>query len=161
MNMAQDWFERWCALLGSTTLDIRVKDLLQEMGSLKVPTIPRNEFEARVYSHGFVLVFHDAEMYPDNPGGGGSGVGILKEVNIFPQSDKDPYDEKLPYGLDRSDGRSQVAKKLGEPNEKKIKRNFEYWSRDNVTLRLKYSSAEDDAPISAISVIIELTPQGF
>lgn len=158
--MAQDWFERWCALLGNTTIDIRVKELLQEMGSLNVPIIPRNEFEARVYSNGFVLVFHDAEMYPSHPGGGGSGVGILKEVNIFPISDTDPYQRKLPYGLDRRDGRKQVAGKLGEPNDRKVKRNFEYWIRDNLTLRLKYLSAEDDAQIMAISMIIELTGQG-
>lgn len=158
--MAQGWFERWCALLGSTTLDIPVGDLLREMGLLKVPKIPRNDFEARIYSNGVGLVFHDAEMYPNHPGGGGSGVGILKTVNLFAKSDDNLYEGQLPYGLERSDGRSEVVRKLGAPNERNIDSNYDSWTRGKQELRVKYSGAEDDAPILAMSATVDLTSQG-
>lgn len=153
--MTRDMFTEWSKLLGRTTLDQRVIELLRDMGVSKPPKVPRDEFSVDVYAMGINLVFEDAEMYPDSADKAGRGVGVLQHVGIFVTLGDDLYKGPIPLGLDASDNRSTVTKKLGEPVSSDTVQPIDYWKFDEKTLLVQFSDETPDACIEAIAMYIE------
>jgi len=112
-----------------------VVKLLKDLGVTKKPKLPKGDMYAFVKfpEDGFVLAFRESEDAK-------TSQLVLAAVQFY--SDDEPgfstFKGELPNGIQFSDDRSNVKKKLGKPTRSKDFLRKDFWDRSGYVVTVRY-----------------------
>lgn len=131
-------------LFGKATNDNQISSLLKELGINKTPHLPEGDTDANVdvKELGCYLVFTDDAFY-HRKGDQliGKGPLLLTNVSVYcePTSDYKAFTSPLPFGLLPSMARSEVLKKIGQPDIADEDLLLDRWTVDGVWVFVNYT----------------------